>query len=238
MIIGLILQAEQLEDPTYVPSRGIVHKVPFLEVESPTGETNAQKLSQFSCGQRLIKTHLPVELLQENLSTHPKVKIIQNIRNPKDTLVSYYHHMQTSSMLGEFTGTWDQYFELFKANKLPSGDYFKITSDWYKFNKDRENSLILTYEEMKKDHRGHVIKIAKFLGHDLSDTILDLIVEYSTVKSMSKTFAPTAHKKLVQVRKGLVGDWMNYFSQEQSDYVDALCEKHWRPLGLSFEFSA
>ena len=87
-------------------------------------------------------------------------------------------------MLGCFNDTWDQYFTLIKEEKLPFGDFFKVTAEWMKFFKDRKNTLILRYEEMKKDHRGHVIKIAEFLDQDISDKVVDKIVEKTIVKDM------------------------------------------------------
>ena len=37
--------------------------------------------------------------------------------------------------------------------------------------------------------------------------------------------------------KGIVGDWKNYFSEEQSDFVDEKCREYLEPLGLKFEYS-
>ncbi len=106
------------------------------------------------------------------------------------------------------------------------GDMFQFNVELYKFNKDRQNSLVVKYEDMIADHRGHVIKIAKFMGYNLSDSVVDYIVEKTKKKEMKKdmdafTQKMVPGKNFTLVRKGIVGDWVNYFSQEQSDYVDA-----------------
>jgi hypothetical protein len=49
---------------------------------------------------RFIKTHLPAQLLPDQLWT-VKPKIVYIRRNPKDTAVSYYHHHR---LLQGFTG--------------------------------------------------------------------------------------------------------------------------------------
>ncbi len=36
----------------------------------------------------------------------------------------------------------------------------------------------------------------------------------------------------VYFRKGQIGDWVNYFSQEQSDYVEKEANEKLKPLGL------
>ena len=38
------------------------------------------------------------------------------------------------------------------------------------------------------------------------------------------------------VRKRQVGGWVNYFSEEQSDFVDAKYKELLKPLGLIFEY--
>ena len=179
---------------------------------------------------------------QNQLDKHPNMKVIQVIRNPKDTLVSLYHHLQCERNMGEFTETWDEFFEAYKAEKIPAGDYFEVNCDWYKFNKDRKQSLVLVYEEMKKDPKAHVIKIANFVGLPISDKVADIITDRTGVKKMSEQMNKVLQhspawnsKKSNFVRKGTVGDWMNYFSAEQAQYVDAKCEQYLEPLGLKFD---
>ncbi len=41
-----------------------------------------------------------------------KTKVIQVIRNPKDTLVSYYHFHRANEALGSFDGSWHEFFDL------------------------------------------------------------------------------------------------------------------------------
>ena len=242
-IIRFILQARDLEEGNDISLTDYYEKMPFMELEGIHGETGADKLRNLQ-PPRFMKTHLPYGLWKNSLEKHPNMKVIQTIRNPKDTLVSYYHHARSDGTLGAFNGTWDQFFQLMKEKKLPWGDFFEVSVDWYKFNKDRENSLVLQYEEMKKYHKDHVIRIAKFLGHDLPDKTIDLIVKNSTIKEMSKKF-DTVQKNDVTwksdrshfIRKGHVGDWVNYFSKDQNEYIEAKCKEYFDPLGLSFEFS-
>ena len=242
-ILRLILQARDLEEGNDVSLTDFYEKIPFMEVEDMDGLTGADKIRKMQ-PPRFMKTHLSYELWKNTLDKHPNLKVIQTLRNPRDTLVSFYHHMRSDGCLGCFAGTWDQYFEEFKKRRLPWGDFFEVNSSWYKFNKDRPNSLILRYEEMKKDHEGHVIKIAKFLGYDLPDKTIDLIVENSTVKEMSKKFVAVEKDDVTWnsnrshfIRKGQVGDWANFFSEEQIAFMDERCKQYFEPLGLSFQYT-
>ena len=242
-IIHLILQSNELEEGKEVNPTDHLQKMPFMETEWPDGKTGADIFNGFQ-SPRYMKTHLPYELWKDKLQKHPNLKVIQTIRNPKDTLVSWYHHNRSDSQLGAFHGTWEQFFDLVKEKKLAWGDYFEHNANWYKFNKDRKESLVLVYEDMKKSHRDHVIKIAKFLGHDLSDKVIDLIVKQSSVKDMSKSINAMVEKlpgwksdRSAFIRKGVVGDWVNYFSEEQSEYVDAKCKEYFESLGIKFEYN-
>ena len=189
----MMMLGEDFQEDTELDDKEMLRIIPFLELAILQGPWKCG-VDMFTAleGRRFMKTHLPFELWKGPLEKYPGVKVIMNIRNPKDTLVSFYHHYRSAGMLGAFNGTWDQFFEVVvKAKMLPFGDLFQNTADWYKFNKDRENSLILTYEEMKKDHRGHLIKIAKFLGFDLSERVIDLILKRSTMKSLKENRART-----------------------------------------------
>ena len=181
-MIRLIKRAKELEEGIEGPFNDFYDDNPFMETLWSNGETGADKFNKLS-PPRIMKTHLPYELFKGQLEKHPKLRVLQIVRNPKDTLVSFYHHLSSDGHLGGFNGTWDQFFEEFKNKRLIWGDFFEINADWYKFNKGRENSLILKYEDMKRDPRAHVIKIAKFLGHNVSDKAIDLIVEKSNVKN-------------------------------------------------------
>ena len=241
-IIYYMMHAKQLEEGKEVEVDKLFQLIPFIESEDVTGRTGADIFRSLP-SPRYVKTHLPYQLWKKQLEKHPKLKIIQTIRNPKDTLVSFYHFIQ-NDQFGGFNGTWDQYFELVKQKKLPWGDYFQHHAEWYKFNKDRKESLILFYEDMKKSHRDHVVKIAKFLGYDFSDKLIDIIVQKTSLKDMSvslngmvKKLAPGTNPEKPQfVRKGQVGDWVNYFSEEQSKFVETKCLEYLKPLGLEFKY--
>ena len=213
-----------------------------MELES--GENGAQQLAKLP-SLRVIKTHLPVSVWKDNLEKNPKVKIINVIRNPKDTLLSWYHHYTFDPAVGCFTGSWNDFFKLAKEGRVCWGDVFDHYVGWYNYLKNRDNSLVLKYEDMKKDLKGSVEKIASFLNYDLSPDAVDLIVHKATFKNMKKdpklnysggVELEEDDTSKVLLRKGTVGDWANYYTKEESDFIDAKCKQLLEPLGLNFEF--
>ena len=101
---------------------------------------------------------------------------------------------------------------------------------------------------MKKDLPGAVKTISQFMGYDLDDTVIDRIAEMSTFESMKANPLANPDAKLKAdnrissssttsfLRKGVVGDWRNHFSDEQSARLDDEYAKRMARSGLEFEF--
>ena len=105
--------ANDLEEGKEVVTADLFRHIPFMEIERIDG-TLGSDIFKALPSPRYMKTHLPYEVWKHQLEKHPDIKVIQTIRNPKDTLVSWYHHCRSDSQMGAFHGTWDQYFEIFK----------------------------------------------------------------------------------------------------------------------------
>ncbi len=241
--MGLIFEAKKIEAGQELISTHLFDQTQLLEVQYPDGSTGAQRFQKME-PPRLAWSHLSFEFYVKYLQECNDLKIIYVMRNPKDTLVSNFYRYTNPPQLGQFTGTWDQFFDLAIQGKLQCGDLFDFTSKWYKFNKDRENSLVIKYEDMQKDRRGYILKIAKFMGHEVSDKVVEYILQKTSVAVMYDEVNSITGTKMEDgsfqghklVRKGQVGDWVNYFSKEQSDLVDAKCQEFFEPLGLTFEY--
>jgi len=108
---------------------------------------------------RLIKSHFPRPLLPPGVEKAGS-KILYVSRDPRDVCVSLYYH---SVKLVGYTGTFDQFVDLFLDDVYPWGPYWmNVLSYW----KQRHNPslLFLTYEELSKDLKGSIQKVARFLG--------------------------------------------------------------------------
>lgn len=192
---------------------------------------------------RPLHYHLPYDLIPKN----PKAKYIYIFRNPKDTVVSFYHFtMQTD----ELNVSFDQYFDTFMKGLVAYGDYFDHVLSWYEHRND-PNVLFLAYEQLHADTRGWILKIAKFLGEQYYEELardkdlLELVLHHISFENMKKTLMKEAPGKteyelksdvidtpfdspgprydvkyLKYFRKGIVGDWKNHLSLEQNRRMD------------------
>ncbi|XP_072025287.1 sulfotransferase 1C4-like [Amphiura filiformis] len=191
---------------------------------------------------RFMKSHLPEHLLPSDIY-HKKAKIVYVARNPKDMAVSFYHFHRWQTMLPKYE-TWDRFFDDFMEGKVSYGKWYEHYLGYWR-RRHEESILFLKYEDMKKDEKAAVRQICEFLGYHYSDDILDRITQHSTFGSMKKNpmtnpdffnVQREGEKHISFMRKGVVGDWKNYFTDEQNKAFDKLYEEKLSDTGLTFDF--
>ena len=169
-------------------------------------------------------------------------------RNPKDVCVSHWHFGQTQ--LTKFAGDcsqipWNTYIANFLGVKsLTSvyGGWMKHVLEWWE-HKDKLNILFLKYEDVKKETRKYVQTIAEFMGvKDVTPELVDRVVEQSSFSKMWVN--PTVNNRIKEgasigwtfLRKGEIGDWKNYFTDEQNIKFEDNVVKKLGEHGLEFEY--
>lgn len=188
-----------------------------------------------------MKSHLPVVIHEKNVEAG-KCKFIVVMRNPKDMLVSYYHYYKAWADVGCFSGTFQEFFDIFKAKSLMRGDWLDHVLGWWKY-KDQHNVLVVKYEELKADTKEGVRKIAEFCDQQLTEEQLDVIVDHVSFNKMkvnpmvNQSLWPTSHYDVSiapHIRKGEVGGWREFFSQEMDDYMEEHYITKAKQAGLDF----
>ncbi|XP_062426932.1 amine sulfotransferase-like [Rhea pennata] len=212
----------------------IMERIPWLEY-------NVQKkdYSAFP-SPRLFATHLPYYLTPRDLR-NKRARVIYVTRNPKDVLVSYFHFSKIVATLEEVSD-FNLFVERFLAGKVLASSWLDHVIGWHSHAEDF-NILFLSYEEMKKDLRGAVLKICNFVGKTLSENEVESVVRQATFENMRKdpranyeniTDENKGQKKGHFLRKGTVGDWKNMMTVAQSERVDEVLKERMKNLPIKF----
>ncbi|KAH7959299.1 hypothetical protein HPB49_010144 [Dermacentor silvarum] len=137
--------------------------------------------------ERLFMTHQP--LIREIMNK--EAKYIYIARNPWDVCVSQFR-MTTDLSSSHFEdGTFEEFFQPFIEGDLGYGSYFGHVASAYAI-KDEPNVFFVTYEELKKDIKGTVLRLARFLGERYEKSLLEdsqmlqSILEWSKPEHMKK----------------------------------------------------
>ena len=210
----------------------------WLEYEIPR---RPEHINAVSSTPRVFKSHASYSVMPSGPPSISPAKYIYVARNPKDVAVSYYHHMRLFKAF-EFTGTWDDFFQLFMDGKVFYGLWFDHVLEWWG-HRHEPNVLFLKYEDMKEDLSGAVRSVINFIGYDhLKPVVIDEIVKQTTFESMrsnasvSYSWESQNPHEAPFIRKGTVGDWRNYFTVEQSAKLDAVYTQKMKDSGLDFDF--
>ncbi|GFO09801.1 sulfotransferase [Plakobranchus ocellatus] len=100
-------------------------------------------------------------------------------------------------------------------------DYYLAWEQVFKTHPDHP-ILIVKYEDCIQDLPGNLRKIAGFLGHPLAEDKIQAMTTALSFHSMKRHFQVTLTEELI--RKGEVGDWVNWLTEDQSADLDKLCE--------------
>ncbi|KAG5678813.1 hypothetical protein PVAND_008447 [Polypedilum vanderplanki] len=187
--------------------------------------TNAQKPRHFKC-------HLPVFLLPDEIWTI-KPKIIYTARNPKDVIVSFYHHYRHWH---GYSGKLNDFINAFINDKLLYSLMNEHVLEYWKLSKKYENILFLFYEDRVRNLEQEVKKVAKFLEKDYSQEKIEDLCKHLTFDSMQKNPScnnehmtkmlkenfdfESKHEKFNFIREGKIGSYKKEMDEEEIKKVE------------------
>ena len=254
IVTSLLLGGERYD-------REVVHISDFTPFfESPKTHSRIQefygRFENFSCFNThlLVDIHLPNSMwvtsaavgeggsgVSAEAKISPGCYVIYCVRNMKDTIVSFYHHMssQKGDEIAEGT-TFKSFLLEFVSGRLPYGCYLKHLQYHQELavgccgDGVTGGILLMRYEHMVADLLSCIKDIAAHLQVPLSDTEAQSLAERNSFKYMSEhseRFTPRSVEwkegtDFKFIRKGLVGDHRQHFDAECDAIVDDYVNKY------------
>ncbi|XP_029462879.1 sulfotransferase 1 family member D1-like isoform X2 [Rhinatrema bivittatum] len=224
-IVDMVCNNGDVEKSCQAP---IYYRVPYMEFFAPEeSDIPGIKYLNSMASPRLIKTHLPVQLLPKSVWEN-NCKVIYVARNAKDVAVSFFHFYQSVQMLQD-VGSWEEFLQKYIAGEVSYGSWYDHVKGWWE-KRQEHRILYLFYEDMKEDPAREIRKVMRFLEKDLGEEVQEKIVRHTSFQAMKENpmtnYETISHEVLDQtvspfMRKGITGDWKNHFTVAQSEVFDA-----------------
>ncbi|XP_045532715.1 sulfotransferase 1C4-like [Pieris brassicae] len=187
---------------------------------------------------RFIKSHLPISLLSPKLLD---AKVVYVARDPRDAAVSFWH-MGSSLRTISFDGDFKTYWNLFIKDLLYWTPFFEHLKEAWE-QRNNPNLLFIFYEELQKDLKGVVHRVADFLGKTYTEEQIIELCDHLNFKNFKTNPAVNSdllrdiglvHNKHEFIRKGKTGGWRDYFDEEMTAQADKWMEVNLRDTDLRF----
>jgi hypothetical protein len=160
-------------------------------------------------------------------------KVIFIVRDIKDTLVSSY--FQATKRTYKFKGTISEFVrsETYGVKKIVA--FYNV---WYNNQTVPKDFLLLRYEDMHHNPAEALVKALRFMGLEpIEDRIVQEAVAFASFNNMKKMEAggyfndpkmrpgDAKDEESYKVRKGVVGGYTTYLSEEDIQYIDQAIEE-------------
>ena len=236
-------QQQNDEDEDELPFHHISQYAPFYEID-PHWEVASDDLvskikqAHAALGRRIFNTHLRWDMLPQG--NDASVKYIYVVRDGRDVLTSFYHHMTNQHVDdGGFQGDFQAFFQQFLEGSIAYGKWTHHLASWMPriVNDDSPDKnpriLLVRYEDLQANLHAQVMKIATFLQLDdiaeslesaaeenSDDSCMDQVLErmtFSWMRQHQELFHPISVRWKPGyhfIRKGSVGDHDTIFDEQ------------------------
>jgi hypothetical protein len=178
-------------------------------------------------GPRHLFDFRPYDQLSFDADLYREKRAVHLVRDVRDTLVSYYFQLAKREKL--FVGEMSAFLRdpRFGAPKIIT--YYTL---WFRNRSVPRSFLAISYEQMRAQPVATLSGVLHFLGVADAERVAPIATEYASFENMKKMEASggferkmmqpgdAADKESFKVRKGKVGGFREYLSDDDLAYVD------------------
>nr|WP_285853728.1 sulfotransferase domain-containing protein [Oceanobacillus luteolus] len=169
--------------------------------------------------------------------TYPKV--IYLVRDPRDIVISYYHHFQ--KYFGD-TRSFNDFFDAFMEGSIGPGFWDKNIESWLDNQKNVNNGfLLIKYEDLLENTFKEAQRIIKFLNLNRTNKEINEAVKWASFDNMKELEkkqhehlngrSPLVNPNIPFVREGRSNSWKSVLSQTQQIQINEKFYKTLKRLG-------
>ncbi|KAM7355798.1 sulfotransferase 1E1-like isoform 2-T2 [Cochliomyia hominivorax] len=207
----------------------VMIRSPYLDYHGIIpGMTNHVELCEKLESPRLIKSHLPANLLPLQI-WEKKKKIIYVARNAKDVIVSSYHFVKNLDMWrGD---SFEEYVDDFLNDEIIYTNFWAHIVDFWQMRHE-PFIFFVTYEEMKRDLANVLQRLCTFLERpQLTEKEMQVLLKHLSFDSMKKNKTtnltyllkgetPDVKEEFQFMRRGIVGSFKDELTPELITKID------------------
>jgi hypothetical protein len=146
------------------------------------------------------------------------------IRDPRDVMVSYFHYINAKANQPDFVS----FSEFIRTSRFGLEAWARHFLSW----RDKAD-YIIKYEDLKSNDIAEFKRMFEHLGISYNEEHLIKAAEASRFDNFRKVEATMGHSKpeankgeFKFTRKGIVGDYKNYFLEEDERYYYSILQKY------------
>jgi len=188
---------------------------------------------------RVFKSHLPYIWIPKRICRY-----IYVARDGKDVAVSFFHFYKSHF---RYQGTFSDFFWYYIRGWVVWGSWFYHVAGWWRHRND-PNVLFLNYEDLVRDLEGSLRKIIAFCKLEIPEERMPEILRrcgFAYMKEHEDKFDFAIEVMLEQgmtpstfIRKGKVGNWRSYFTEEEAAEFERKFQHKLGKLGILFDTAA
>ena len=171
------------------------------------------------------------------------------VRDPRDVAVSFYFHVRNRASAREL----DRKGILPEAKNLPLYEFVtdpllgvpRVIEHFNRWRQDMEamdHTLVIRYEDMKADPASTLARTITFIDRDFSPAEIEQAVKFGSFDSLANKeksgFFKTGRLSAKEpddettrkVRKGKIGGYRDYFTEQQIQHLDHLVRQQLDPF--------
>ncbi|MEK6899823.1 MAG: sulfotransferase domain-containing protein, partial [Nanoarchaeota archaeon] len=165
-------------------------------------------------------------------------KVVVLARDPRAVMVSLFYDHTTRNLLYE----GDNISEFIRDENWGLPKVMKFMNSWGEELKQRENVLLIRYEDLYTDTKKELKRFLEFLGLTATEEVLDHAVEYGSVRNMRKMELKNEFKdkrmlpgdvknqNSYRTRNCKLGSFKEELKKEDLEYITKVIKEQLHPI--------